>query len=149
MAKKSIFIGVCLIAFREFSGLFAMLTYSSTIFIEAGSSLSPNLSSIAIGFMQLVGSYVSTLLVDRAGRKVSSHIVEMVNALLLNRLITSRFWLFFPPSDCVSHWARWVSSSIWKIPVMMSLRWNGYHWSASQRPSSSATLERLVYLMLW
>lgn len=65
-----------------------MLTYSSTIFIEAGSSLSPNLSSIAIGFMQLMGSYVSTLLVDRAGRKVSlRHIVEMVNLLQSKRII--------------------------------------------------------------
>lgn len=39
------------------------------IFDEAGSSLSPNISAIIVGSIQLVGVYMSTLLVDKAGRK--------------------------------------------------------------------------------
>lgn len=39
------------------------------IFDEAGSSMSPNISSIVVGAIQVVGVYCSTLLVDRAGRK--------------------------------------------------------------------------------
>lgn len=58
-----------MIAVQELSGLFAMLSYSSIIFMESGSTLSPNMSSIVIGFIQLVASYVATVLIDRAGRK--------------------------------------------------------------------------------
>lgn len=39
------------------------------IFEEAGSSLSPNVSAIIVGSIQVVGVYCSTVLVDRAGRK--------------------------------------------------------------------------------
>lgn len=46
-----------------------MLSYASTIFDEAGSSLSPNASAIIVGVIQLVGVYISILVVDRAGRK--------------------------------------------------------------------------------
>lgn len=47
-----------------------MLNYTATIFAESGSSLSPNMAAIVIGVIQLAGSYCSTLLVERAGRKV-------------------------------------------------------------------------------
>lgn len=52
------------------SGTYAMLSYASMIFHEAGSSLSPNVSAMIVGLIQLVGVYVSTVFVDRAGRKV-------------------------------------------------------------------------------
>lgn len=47
-----------------------MLNYTATIFAEAGSSLTPNMSAIIIGIIQLLGAYISTFLVDRAGRKI-------------------------------------------------------------------------------
>lgn len=40
------------------------------IFESAGSSLSPTISAIIVGLIQLVGTYVSTVLVERAGRKL-------------------------------------------------------------------------------
>lgn len=51
------------------SGVYALLSYASMIFDEAGSSMSPNASTIVVGVIQVVGVYCSTLLVDRAGRK--------------------------------------------------------------------------------
>lgn len=51
------------------SGVYALLSYASMIFDEAGSSMSPNVSAIVVGVIQVMGVYCSTLLVDRAGRK--------------------------------------------------------------------------------
>jgi Sugar (and other) transporter len=44
--------------------------YSDTIFVEAGSDLSPAVSSIIIGLILLIGATSSSLLSDQAGRKV-------------------------------------------------------------------------------
>jgi SP family facilitated glucose transporter-like MFS transporter 8 len=46
-----------------------MLNYTSTIFAQSGSSLSPNLSSIIVAGVQIFGSLCSVLLVERTGRK--------------------------------------------------------------------------------
>lgn len=69
-ARKALIIGVVLAALNQFCGLFAMLNYSAGIFKESGSNLEPNMSSIVVGGIQLLGSYMATNLVDRAGRKV-------------------------------------------------------------------------------
>lgn len=63
-------ISVVLQFLEQFSGLFGLLFFVSTIFEYSGSSLSPNASSIIVGVIQLIGCYCSTLLVDRAGRKI-------------------------------------------------------------------------------
>lgn len=47
-----------------------MLNYTATIFAESGSNLSPNMSAIVIGTIQLIGTLISTNLVEKAGRKV-------------------------------------------------------------------------------
>lgn len=70
-AKKSILIGIALILVHEFCGVFAMINYTATIFAESGSDISPNLSAIIVGFIQLIGTLAATQLVDRAGRKVN------------------------------------------------------------------------------
>ena len=55
---------------HEFSGIFTMINYTATIFAESGSQIQPNMSAIIVGAIQLVGTFVSTRLVDRQGRKV-------------------------------------------------------------------------------
>ncbi|XP_017473364.1 PREDICTED: facilitated trehalose transporter Tret1 [Rhagoletis zephyria] len=67
--RKAFMIGIGIITLMQFSGCFAMLNYSGNIFRESGSSLSPIVSTIIVGVIQLLGSYTSTLLVERAGRK--------------------------------------------------------------------------------
>ncbi len=47
-----------------------MLNYTASIFAESGSSLSPNVSSIIVGAIQMCGCYLSTVLVERSGRKL-------------------------------------------------------------------------------
>ncbi|XP_031634206.1 facilitated trehalose transporter Tret1-like [Contarinia nasturtii] len=67
--KKAMMIGIVLSLLNQFCGCFAMLNYTANIFKEAGSSVSPNKSAIVVGVIKLIGSYISTNLVDRAGRK--------------------------------------------------------------------------------
>lgn len=72
VARKAMVIGLVLATLNQLCGCFAMINYTAQIFQESGSDLSPNASAIVIGIIQLFGAYVSTILVDRAGRKVSS-----------------------------------------------------------------------------
>lgn len=55
---------------HELCGVFTMLNYTATIFRDSGSTISPNFSAIIVGFIQLLGTYVATFLVDRLGRKI-------------------------------------------------------------------------------
>lgn len=47
-----------------------MLNYTAVIFEQAGSSLPPTVAAIIVGVIQLMGTYASTLLVERLGRKI-------------------------------------------------------------------------------
>lgn len=68
--RKAFLIGTVIMWFNQFCGLFTMMTYAGSIFKVSGSSLSPNMSSILVAISQLLGSYCSTLCVDRFGRKI-------------------------------------------------------------------------------
>lgn len=70
-AKKSIIIGTVLVALEQFTGTFALLFYTASIFKKSGATtISPEIATIIVGVIQLVGAYVSTFMVDRAGRKI-------------------------------------------------------------------------------
>lgn len=68
-AIKAILIGFSLTGINLFSGTFAMINYTASIFKESGSTLDPHTSSIIVAVIQILGVYGSTLLVDRIGRK--------------------------------------------------------------------------------
>ena len=57
-------------ALNQFCGCFAMLNFTAMIFKESGSTMSPNVSSIIVGGIQIIGSMFPTFLVDRLGRKL-------------------------------------------------------------------------------
>lgn len=70
---RAMTIGIVLMVLNQFCGIFAMLNYTSKIFKEAGSELSPNVAAIIVGIIQLIGSCFPVFLVERTGRKVSKH----------------------------------------------------------------------------
>lgn len=70
IARKAIYLGVALLALKQFTGNTTMLNYAAGIFEVSGSHLSSNVSAIIIGVIQLVGTFTPALLVDRAGRRV-------------------------------------------------------------------------------
>ncbi|XP_006617438.1 facilitated trehalose transporter Tret1-like [Apis dorsata] len=67
---KGLFITLGLFAGQQMAGIFIMISYTETIFKMSGSSLSPNDSAIIVGAIQVFGSYLSTILVERAGRRL-------------------------------------------------------------------------------
>ncbi|KAH8267463.1 hypothetical protein KR018_005366, partial [Drosophila ironensis] len=68
--RKAFLIGLGLIAFNQLCGCFTMLNYTAVIFEQAGSSLPSTVAAIIVGAIQVLGNYVSTLLVERLGRKI-------------------------------------------------------------------------------
>ncbi|KAK1126203.1 hypothetical protein K0M31_004837 [Melipona bicolor] len=54
---------------QQLAGIFIMISYTETIFKMSGSSLSPNSSAIIVGMIQVFGSWLSTTLMERAGRR--------------------------------------------------------------------------------
>ena len=68
--KRALKIGLVLALVNILSGCFALINYTAEIFMESGSSLSPNMSAIVVGVIQLAGSCVSTVVVDKVPRKV-------------------------------------------------------------------------------
>lgn len=69
VAQKALLIGINLMVMNQLTGVVAMMSYSSKIFENAGSSyLSPNISTIVIGIIQLISNCITMNLVDR--RKV-------------------------------------------------------------------------------
>lgn len=67
---RAILISFVLIVGSQLCGTFAIQNYTATIFRDAGSKLEPNMCAIIVGFIQLAGSYLSLVCVDRLGRKV-------------------------------------------------------------------------------
>lgn len=55
---------------QQFSGINAVMFYATNIFVESGSSISPQYATIIIGASQVPATIVGSLLVDRLGRKV-------------------------------------------------------------------------------
>ncbi|XP_049834985.1 facilitated trehalose transporter Tret1-like [Schistocerca gregaria] len=53
----------------QLCGSFAVLNYAVLIFDEAGGSVSPEVATIVLGALQVVGGLVSTVLIERIGRR--------------------------------------------------------------------------------
>lgn len=68
--RKAVAISVVLLVLSQFCGIFVFVNFASQIFTDAGAVFHPNIATIIVGCLQVAGSYLSTLLVDRAGRRV-------------------------------------------------------------------------------
>jgi SP family facilitated glucose transporter-like MFS transporter 8 len=68
--SKAVKIVVCLMFFRQFSGINVVTFYCVDLLKEAGSTLSPSLATVVLGVSQTVATCASSLLVERIGRRV-------------------------------------------------------------------------------
>lgn len=69
-SMKALIIAYGLMVFQQLSGVNAVIFYAGSIFTSAGGSLKADAASIIIGVMQVVAVFVSTLIIDRLGRRI-------------------------------------------------------------------------------
>lgn len=69
-ARRAVSIAIFLVFLPQFSGCYILISYTTSYFAEAGSSLTPIESSILICVVQLVANLFTMFLVDKIGRKV-------------------------------------------------------------------------------
>lgn len=67
---KPFFISLSLMFFQQFSGVNGVLFNLANIFSTSGSTLSDNVSSIIVGLVQVAATFLATVLMDKAGRKI-------------------------------------------------------------------------------
>ncbi|XP_015120401.1 facilitated trehalose transporter Tret1 [Diachasma alloeum] len=69
-AIRGLIIAFGLMFFQQLSGVNAIIFYSGSIFEAAGSTMDSNISTIVVGVMQVIAVFVSTLVVDKLGRRL-------------------------------------------------------------------------------
>ncbi|XP_031106351.1 probable plastidic glucose transporter 3 [Ipomoea triloba] len=65
---KVVFIGSVLFALQQLSGINAVFYFSSTVFKSAG--VPSDIANISVGIVNLIGSIIAMILMDRLGRKM-------------------------------------------------------------------------------
>lgn len=68
--KKAIFISFGLMFFQQMSGINAVVFFTRDIFEAANTGIESSTATIIVGFMQVIAVFVSSLIVDRAGRRL-------------------------------------------------------------------------------
>ncbi|XP_053637367.1 facilitated trehalose transporter Tret1 isoform X2 [Cherax quadricarinatus] len=67
---KPLLITLALMVFQQLAGVNAVIYNINIIFQDSGSQLSDDMSTIVVGVVQVLATAASTLLIDRAGRKL-------------------------------------------------------------------------------
>lgn len=84
--RKGFLICVSLMFFQQFSGINAVIFFATQIFKDAGSTMDPSTCTIIIGVVQVLMTFASAALVERAGRKILLLFSSTVMALCLAAL---------------------------------------------------------------
>ncbi|KAF8785553.1 facilitated trehalose transporter Tret1-2 homolog [Argiope bruennichi] len=66
---KPFILSIALMFFQQFSGVNAILFYTANIFKSAGSSVNPITATIYVNIIQVIATLISSILMDKAGRK--------------------------------------------------------------------------------
>lgn len=67
---RALIISLGLMFFQQVSGINAVIFYTNDIFIAAGSDIKPSIAAIIVGVMQVVATFIASLVVDRLGRRL-------------------------------------------------------------------------------
>jgi predicted MFS family arabinose efflux permease len=78
---RGLTISLGLMFFQQVSGINAVIFYTNAIFEDANTGISPSIATIVIGVVQVIATFVSTVIVDRAGRRILLLISDSIMAL--------------------------------------------------------------------
>ncbi|XP_037933161.1 facilitated trehalose transporter Tret1 [Teleopsis dalmanni] len=67
---KALFISLGLMFFQQLCGINAVIFYSTDIFRDAQTGIDEQLSTILVGVMQVIATFVSVIVVDKLGRRI-------------------------------------------------------------------------------
>lgn len=81
--RKGLIISFGLMIFQQLSGVNGVLFYANDIFKKSGGFISPGSCSILVGTVQVIATLVSTILIDKAGRKVLLVVSDFVMCISL------------------------------------------------------------------
>ncbi|XP_044734814.1 facilitated trehalose transporter Tret1-like isoform X2 [Chrysoperla carnea] len=85
-AQKAVLISFGLMLFQQFSGVNAVIFYAGNIFKEAGVGIKPDYAVIIVGVMQVIATFIASIVVEKLGRKIlllASDIVMAICSILL------------------------------------------------------------------
>lgn len=102
--RRATCITLGLMFFQQLSGVNTLIFYAKRIFDDAGSTLSSSTSSVVIGVVQVIATYFSTIMIERAGRKLLLFISASVMAV---SMFTLSGYFHFQSSHDVSN-VSWI-----------------------------------------
>lgn len=124
-AIKALIICYALMVFQQLSGINAVIFNTASIFSSAGASIAPTIASIIIGVIQVAATFVSSLIVDKLGRRI----LLLFSALVMCLCSTALGVFFFlsethgPDSDIVQAigWLPLLSLSLFFVAFSIGL----------------------------
>lgn len=127
MCSKGFFYGVIVLAFRDLCGIVAFLNYSSYIFKESNADVDFYASTIVLGTMQILGSILSVMFVEKYGRRVLLLISASGTGIAL--VILGFYYMFlggvdffkFMPLLCLSVYVFMAPIGIVTLPYVILL----------------------------
>lgn len=124
---RSAFIAIGLMFFQQMSGINAVIFYSNTIFKDSGSDLDPGVSTIIVGVIQVVATFVSSLVVDKLGRRLLLLFSIVVMGICLCGLGVF-FYLLDANSDAIGSLGWLPITSLCLFMVAFSLGFGPVPW---------------------
>lgn len=123
---KALIIVLGLMVFQQLSGVNAVIFYTGDIFKSAGSSLPPTYSAIIISVVQVIATYSSSLLIEKAGRRGLLLLSGIVMATCL--LFLGGYFYFQEQGKDVSSWSWIPLLSLAVFIIVFSLGYGPIPW---------------------
>lgn len=80
-SQKAMMISFGLMFFQQMCGINAVIFYTATIFGEANNAISPEISTIIVGVMQVIATFIATMTLDKLGRRFLLLVSDSLMAL--------------------------------------------------------------------